>query len=97
MCTRQECINKLTREAPYLREKFGVKSLCIFGSVARGENSADSDVDICVDMPPRLVLVAGLRNYLESLFETSVDLVRRHSNLRPFFLSQIEKDAIYVI
>lgn len=71
--------------------------MCIFGSVARGDNRPDSDVDICVDMPGKMRLVLGLKIFLEELFGTSVDLIRRHRNLRPFFLSRIEQDAIYVI
>lgn len=97
MCTKQECIDRLTESAPYICNKFGVKSLCIFGSVARGDNRPDSDVDVCVDMPAKMSMVLGLKTFLEDLFGTSVDLIRRHRNLRPFFLSRIERDAIYVI
>lgn len=50
MCTRQECIDRLTEAAPYIRKEFGVTSLCLFGSMARGDNGPDSDVDVCVDI-----------------------------------------------
>lgn len=96
MCTRQQCIERLTEAAPQIREKYGVKSLCLFGSMARGDNSPDSDVDVCVDMPAKATLVLGLKRYLEKL-TGSPDVIRRHTNLRSFFLAQIEKDAIYVI
>jgi Predicted nucleotidyltransferases len=97
MYTRQQYIDKLVDASAYIRREYGVKSMCLFGSVARGDNDPDSDVDVCVDMPPKMRLVLGLKRFLEELFGVHVDLVRRHSNLRPFFLSQIEKDAIYVI
>lgn len=97
MCTRQQCIDRLTEAAPYIRRKFRVTSLCLFGSMARGDNHPDSDVDVCVEMPPTMVLVMGLKNFLEELFGASVDLIRRHKNMRPLFLSRIERDAIYVI
>ncbi len=97
MCTRQQCIDRLIEAAPFIRREFGVKTLCLFGSMARGDNTGDSDVDISVDMPSTLGLVVGLRLFLESLFGMSVDLIRRHSNLRPVFLSRIERDAVYVI
>ena len=97
MCTRQQCIDRLRESSHYICENFGVRSLCIFGSVARGDNGPDSDVDVCVDMPARMSLVLGLKAFLEELFGSPVDLIRRHRNLRPFFLSRIEKDAIYVI
>lgn len=97
MFTRQQCIDLLTQASSHIRNEFGVESLCLFGSVARGENGPDSDVDVCVDMPPKMKLVIGLKLFLEELFGAPVDLIRRHKNLRPFFLSRIEKDAIYVI
>ena len=65
--------------------------------MARGDNGPDSDVDVCVDMPAKMSLVVGLRLFLEELFGTPVDLIRRHKNLRQLFLSRIERDAIYVI
>ena len=97
MCTRQQCIDRLRESSHYICENFGVRSLCIFGSVARGDNGPDSDVDVCVDMPARMSLVLGLKAFLEELFGSPVDLIRRHRNLRPFLLSRIEKDAIYLI
>ncbi len=97
MYTRQQCIDRLSEAAPYIIEHFEVKSMCLFGSMARGDNRENSDVDICVEMPPKISKVLELKRYLEDLFGMSVDLIRRHGNLRPFFLSQIEKDAVYVI
>ncbi len=97
MRTRKECIELLTREAPYIKDEYGVKSMCLFGSMARGDNSENSDVDLFVDMPPVAYKVLRLKNYLQDILGVSVDLIRRHDYLRPYFLSQIEKDAIYVI
>lgn len=97
MCTRTECIEKLTNAAPYIREEFGVRSMCLFGSMARGDNNPDSDVDLFVDMPPRALKVLKLKTFLQDLLGVSVDLIRKHNGLRPLFLSQIEKDAIYLI
>ena len=97
MCTRTECIEKLTNAAPYIREEFGVRSMCLFGSMARGDNNSDSDVDLFVDMPPKALTVLKLKTFLQDLLGVSVDLIRKHNGLRPLFLSQIEKDAIYLI
>lgn len=68
--------------------------MSIFGSVARRENRQDSDIDILVDMPPKIFLMSGLKAYLESILKTSVDVIRQHTHLSKKFLNQISTDAI---
>lgn len=70
--------------------------MCLFGSMARGDNRPDSDVDVIVDMPPKLFLLCELNDYLEALLKTSVDLIRRHSNMSPRFLDQVSKYGITI-
>ena len=94
MCTSDECISKLRENMPHIKKEYGVTGLYLFGSMARGDNRPDSDVDILVDMPPKIFLVSALKEYLEKLLNVSVDLVRRHSHLSTHFLSQIANDAI---
>ena len=96
MCTRQQCIDRLTGATPFIQSNFGVTSLSVFGSVARGDNHENSDVDVLVEMPPKAFKMVELKEYLESLLGVAVDLVRRHKNLSPFFLKEIEKDAISI-
>ncbi|MGH2584230.1 MAG: nucleotidyltransferase family protein, partial [Dehalococcoidia bacterium] len=56
--------------------KHRVKSLALFGSVARDEAGADSDVDLLVefDRPVGLFAFFDLQEYLEGLFGSRVDL-----------------------
>lgn len=82
---------------PRLRTEFGVEGLCLFGSVARGDNRPDSDIDILVDMPPKIFLMTELKSFLEEILHTSVDLIRRHAHLSPKFLNQITQDAITIL
>lgn len=96
MNNRDNCISLLRKNEQLIQTKFGVTGLSIFGSVARGDNRLDSDVDILVDMPPKIFIMSALKDYLESLLKTSVDLVRRHSNLSQKFLKQISTDAITI-
>ena len=96
MCTRQQCFDRLEKAAPYIRQEFGVTSLCVFGSMARGDNHEGSDVDVFVEMPPKAFKMIALKDYLEELLGTAVDLVRRHCNLSPFFLNEIQRDGITV-
>lgn len=97
MKSRQEYIDILSRNAEVLQNEYGVRSLQLFGSVARNEQTASSDVDVCVDMDARMFLVIRLKRFLESLLNTSVDVVRLHKNLNPFLKSEIERDGIYIV
>lgn len=96
MCTQTECIQKLTEAAPYIREEFGVESMRLFGSMARGDNRPNSDVDIFVEMPPKIFRIIALQQYLEDMLGVTVDVVRKHSNINNFFLKQIERDGITI-
>lgn len=96
MHSRQYFITLLKDAEPRIRSEFGVESMCIFGSVARGENHDGSDVDICVVMPPKAFKVLGLKSYLQDILETDVDVVRRTNRLDSFLQTQIDRDAIYI-
>jgi predicted nucleotidyltransferase len=77
--------------------KYGIERMGIFGSVARGEQAEDSDVDVYFESPSMsLFKMGGLMCELEDLFGTRVDLVHKHKNLQQPFLHRIEKDMIYV-
>lgn len=97
MKSKQEYIDIINRNSPILRQEFGIRSLCIFGSVARNEQNANSDVDICVDMDARMFLLVRLNRFLESILGTSVDVVRLRKNLNPLLKSEIERDGVYVL
>ena len=96
MCTQSECIKTLIENKSDLQNEYGVTGMTLFGSTARGDNRPDSDVDILVEMPPKIFLMSGLKQYLEKILNSSVDLVRRHSHLSPRFLNQVQKDAITI-
>ena len=68
----------------------------LFGSFARGEQTEDSDIDVLVDMPATLRAVGGANDYLEQITGRHVDMIRRHRNLTPFFLKQVEKDGVRI-
>lgn len=78
-------------------ERFGVRSLRLFGSSARNEASSGSDVDLLVDFErtPTYSEFMRLRIFLEDLLGMEVDLVTEsglRQQVRPF----VEKDAIRV-
>jgi predicted nucleotidyltransferase len=67
-----------------LQEKYGVKSLALFGSVARDEASPASDIDLLVEFtrPVGLLHFVGTHQYIEKLLKVRrVDLVLRRAVL----------------
>ena len=97
MKTREEYIALITSHAEELKKNFDITSLRLFGSVARNEHHEGSDVDIYVEMPPKIFLMVRLKAYLEKLLGCRVDIIRKHQHLNPFLLKEIEKDGIEVI
>ena len=68
-----------------ITKQFGVKSLSLFGSVARGESTSSSDVDLLVEFnrPVGYFGLFALQDYLEKLLGCSVDLDTPDS-LKPY-------------
>ena len=97
MRTAKDYIDLISDHEEELRSQFGIRSLRLFGSVSRGEQREDSDVDICVDMEPSLYLMVRLKRFLEQLLQWTVDIVRLHRHINPNLLEDIERDGIYVI
>ncbi len=97
MKTRTECISLIASHTDELKSAFGIKSLRIFGSVSRNEQKEGSDIDVCVDMAPKMFLIVQLKRFLEDLLQCSVDIVRMHKHINPYLLEEINKDGIYVI
>ena len=77
--------------------KIGVKSLALFGSVARGEARPDSDVDILVEFEGRATFdrFMDTKYYLEELLGCKVDLVMPGA-IKPRMKPYIMQDLIYV-
>ncbi len=96
MKSRNEYISLMKSKTDVLRQRFGVRSLRLFGSVARNQQGNNSDVDVCVEMPPKLYPLIELSTYLEELLGCHVDVVRMHNNMNSLLLKEIEKDGIYV-
>ena len=98
MRTVQDYIAIIRQNSSKITKDFGIKTLRIFGSVSRNEQTEQSDLDICVETEtPNPFLLADLKEFLEGLFKCSVDVVRIHKNMNPFFKSRIERDGIYAI
>ena len=69
----------LREHLPELRERYGVKTLGIFGSYVRAEEKEDSDLDVLVELSRSIGLFdfVGLQLYLSDLLGVEVDLVMK--------------------
>jgi predicted nucleotidyltransferase len=95
--TEQELLDILREEKPYLHEEFGLLSIGVFGSYAKGVQTPESDIDLLVEMgEPCFDLLAGLQIYLEEKLGKPVELVRKRKNLGERFLRRIENHINYV-
>ncbi|MEB3231498.1 MAG: nucleotidyltransferase family protein [Leptolyngbyaceae bacterium] len=83
------------RTQPDLFSQFKIKTLALFGSTARNEATAQSDLDFLVefDADPTLDLYMDLKFFLEDLFEKKVDLVTKGS-LKPQITDTVLSEAI---
>ncbi|MEW5871357.1 MAG: nucleotidyltransferase family protein [Chloroflexota bacterium] len=93
---REEVLRVLRQHKQDL-DALGVKSLAVFGSLARDEAQPDSDIDILVEFsgPATFDGFMETKFFLEDLLSRSVDLVTPQA-LRPRLRSQIEAEAIRV-
>ena len=93
----EEVVKALRENKAVLVKKFGVKSLALFGSFARGTANEDSDVDVLItfDGPATSERYFGAQFYLEDLLGKPVDLVTETA-VRPELRPYIERDRVDV-
>ncbi|MDL2230980.1 nucleotidyltransferase family protein [Bacteroidales bacterium OttesenSCG-928-L19] len=90
------CLYFLREHKQEYADKYGITRIGVFGSVARGEQTENSDVDICVEMKrPDMFFLIAIKDDLQEIFNCKVDVVRIRENMNPFLLDTIVKTAIY--
>jgi predicted nucleotidyltransferase len=90
-------LQTLKQKNAELTKQFGVKSLLLFGSVARNEATSTSDVDLLVEFsrPVGYFGLFALQDYLEKLLGCPVDLGTPNS-LKPYIKERIMGEIIRV-
>ena len=89
-------IDDIKRIATPIAEKYGLKSLYLIGSRARGDNRPDSDYDFCFEMKkPSAIKAAGLMDRLSKATNSSVDLINK-STATAEMLDNITRDGILI-
>ena len=77
--------------------KYSITRMGIFGSVARGEQTEDSDVDVYLETSqPNMFALVHIKEDLQSLFGCNVDIDRLRDHMDSFLRNRIEKEGIYV-
>jgi predicted nucleotidyltransferase len=81
----------------FLKKRFKVKSMAIFGSYLRSEQNKNSDIDILVEFYETIDLFEfmGLENYLSEILNNKVDLVMRDT-LKPRIKDRILREAVAI-
>ena len=93
MLNKEKIIRTLRDHQADIR-RFGVKRLGLFGSFARGEQKASSDLDFVVELEPKTFdAYMGLKQFLEELFDCHVDLVLPNT-LKPRLKAQILQELV---
>jgi predicted nucleotidyltransferase len=96
MTTKEEILKTLARDKAELQRRFKVSKMALFGSYARGDQRADSDVDILVEVDPSIGLdFVTLAERIEQMLGLYVNLVSSRA-VTPKAMKYIEPELIYV-
>jgi predicted nucleotidyltransferase len=97
MSEKDEVLAAVRTVLPDLRRQWPIRSLAIFGSVARGDSGLESDLDMLVEFeePVGLSEFLALEDRLSGLTGRRVELVSRRA-LKPRIGGQILREAISV-
>ncbi|NLX25858.1 MAG: nucleotidyltransferase family protein [Lentisphaerae bacterium] len=92
-----EIVKENRRQILAVAAKHGAGNVRLFGSVLRGQEQADSDIDLLVDMAPDhdLFDMVALSRELEELLHRKADVVTS-DELSPVLRERIKKSAVEV-
>lgn len=90
-------IKKLKELKPILKEQYGIEEFALFGSVAKGTETENSDIDIAI---LQMQLKSGFdliraKNFLQEQLNRKVD-IGTFKSMKTFIKNRIQKDFIYV-
>jgi uncharacterized protein len=94
---RDDVIARLKKAEPALRAR-GILRAAVFGSIARGDDHPDSDIDILVEFEPgaegTIYEYVRLKEFIASLFNSPVDVIDRDA-LKPHLRAPSMRDTLY--
>ena len=96
---RQDIVAYIDSHRDHLRSRFHIRKIALIGSFARDEQTAESDVDLLLDLEEGTAdiyrLKRELKNELERQFGRPVELASERY-LKPYYRKEILQEAIYV-
>ena len=94
---RNNVVNIISQFKAENLDRYGIKKIGIFGSLALNSASPSSDIDIVVELEqPNMFCLIGIKQDLETLLNMPVDIVRYRKNMNKFLKRRIDTDAVYV-
>lgn len=97
MKTKEEVLKLLKQELPYLKQRYGISNIGLFGSYSRNEQNENSDIDLLVDFerPIDYFKLFEVEDYLKEKFGIYVEIVTRPA-LKDRLKDRILKEVSYV-
>ncbi len=94
---KERILEELRALKPILRERFGIESFALFGSVAKAEATQESDIDIAIlEMKPKSGFdLIRAKHFIENRLNTKVD-IGTFSSMKRFIRNKIENELVYV-
>jgi len=94
---KEQVLDFLKEHKEEFSDKYHISSLALFGSLARGEEKPDSDIDIAIETKlSDYFKLYDFKEELEKQFRTRVDVVRLREKMNPLLKSRIRSEGIYV-
>lgn len=93
----KENLKTINEHFGFLKKTYHVKKMGVFGSVATGKQTKESDIDILIEFsqPVGFFKFIELENFLSKILKNKVDLVSKKA-LKPIIKKNVLKEVVYV-
>lgn len=79
------------------QSRYSILKMGLFGSAARDDMTAESDIDIVVELGKTdLFYLIGIKQELEEQLHRKVDIIRYRDGMNAFLKKRIDREAVYV-
>jgi predicted nucleotidyltransferase len=95
--TQKKILDYLSTHKERFQKLYYVNKIGIFGSYARNQATAKSDIDIVVDLNKSTMFgLVAIKEDIEEYFKKHVDIIQIREKMNSLLRERIEKEAIYV-